>query len=123
VGSGSSAGDAYEFETIVFGTFSFSVAADSAISGVVSVNLPSAPQNVPLVSGTYTQSSSGKVFSVVGVVSGSTLSFGVSKVGGFTYDGLEDGDFSTFDAIDASTPVAPASGDVLAISFMYEQSV
>jgi hypothetical protein len=124
VGSGTVSSSAYESGDIVFGFLSFAVAADSAISGAVSVNLPSAAVSAaPLsVVGAYTQNSTGDVFSLGGTTNGSALAFDVKKIAGLTYDALESGEFVTADSVDATHPVAYASGDVLTISFMYTKA-
>lgn len=124
VGSGTVSSSAYESGDMVFGFLSFVVAADSAISGAVSVNLPAvAVSAAPLsVVGAYTQNATGDVFSVGGATDGSALALNVKKIPGLTYDALESGEFVTADSVDATHPVAYAVGDVLTISFMYKKA-
>lgn len=123
VGSGTVSSSAYESGDIVFGFLSFVLAADSAITGDVSVNLPASTSAGAAISavGSYTQNSTGNVFSIGGSTNGSSLTLNTQKAGGFTYDALENGDFLVVDIVDATHPVAFATGDVLTVSFMYKQ--
>ena len=113
---------AYQFGTIVFGSINLVVGSDTVISGSVSVNLPatSATGFPVAAAGTYKQVLSGEIFDVSGVSSGPNMTFYVKKVGGFTFDQLESGDFAGLVPVDATTPFAYADGDVLIVSFMYE---